>query len=266
LKPGIIFSAVFVVALLMALGLPQLTSAAPAYTGTAPVTAVSSSSQNQPAVHLSVLGGASAVGVQPATGGQPVATALPADRISANRSTSDSIPLTSVVSSAPELQSFIATVINNYPNQVVGVYVPGLFALPILQQPAGNFNFISPFDGALTQYAPPIEHGSISLLAHNYLAGRVFFNLQAGQKVILVYGDGRLQTYRVSSIDQYQALSPLDPYSNFIDQADPYASIQSFQQVYDRYYKVGGQLVFQTCVEKYGDLSWGRIFIVALPE
>jgi hypothetical protein len=265
LKPGTIFSAVFVVALLMALGLPQLTSAAPAYTETAPVTAVSSSTQNQPAVHLSVLGGAAAVGVQPTTDDQPETSALPAERVSAG-STSDSIPLTSVVSAAPELQSFVATVINNYPNQVVGVYVPGLFALPILQQPAGNFNFISPFDGALTQYAPPIEHGSISLLAHNYLAGRVFFNLQAGQEVILVYGDGRLQTYRVSSIDQYQALSPLDPYSNFIDQADPYASIQSFQQVYDRYYKVGGQLVFQTCVEKNGDLSWGRIFIVALPE
>jgi hypothetical protein len=36
--------------------------------------------------------------------------------------------------------------------------------------------------------------------------------------------------------------------------------------VYDRYYKANGYVVFQTCIEKNGDLSWGRIFIVAQPN
>ena len=82
----------------------------------------------------------------------------------------------------------------------------------------------------------------------------------------LVYGDGHLQNYQVSTIDYYQALSPLDPYSDFIDQADLSGTIQSFQQVYDRYYRASGYLVFQTCIEKNGDPSWGRIFVVAQPE
>lgn len=243
MKPGYIFSAVFVVILAMVLGLPQLTAVSPVH-------AAEPASRSTESV----------------TEGQPTLAPQPPEAvreavIAPTAALQDSIPLTSFAVS--ELQSFIDAVMNNQAGQVVGVYRPGLFALPIFQQPANDHNFISPFDGAITQYAAPLEYGSIGLLAHNHLSGRVFFNLEIGQEVTLVYGDGSLIRFRITAIDNYQALSSSDPYSDFIDQADPSGTILSFQEVYDRYYKVDGQLTFQTCIEKNGDLSWGRIFIVA---
>ena len=251
MKPGYIFSAVFVVILAMVLGLPQLTAVSPVHAA-------------EPASRSAVIDAAPST--ESGTEGQPTLAPQPhvAEReavIAPIAAQQDSIPLTSVAAS--ELQSFIDAVLNNQAGQVVGVYRPGLFALPILQQPANDHNFISPFDGVITQYAAPLEYGSIGLLAHNHLSGRVFFNLEIGQEITLVYGDGSLIRFRITAIDNYQALSSSDPYSDFIDQADPRGTIQSFQEVYDRYYKVDGQLTFQTCIEKNGDLSWGRIFVVA---
>lgn len=275
MRPAYIFTAVFIVALFMAIGLPQLATAAPVS-----ATAAMSADRSQPVVNQSP-----AEKVQSATPTQitrdqasavPESSAAvqPADLTASNAapvekgrlgSEQDGIPLTSIAQVAPELQSFIDSVANNHPDQVVGVFVPGRFALPVLQQPVDDINYITPFDGALTQYAPPLDDNVVSLLAHNFLAGRVFFDLQVGDSVTLVYGDGHLAHYLVDTIDTYQALSPLDPYSDFIDQADLSGSLQTFLQVYDRYYRTSGQVVFQTCIEKNGDLSWGRIFVVARP-
>jgi hypothetical protein len=254
LKPGYIFSAVFVIALAMAVGLPQLT-AVPSVQAAEPfpyTVFVDPNKIAQPALDQSESSELREAAPAAAAADSSTAAVL-----------QDTIPLTSIV--APELESFINSVVNHRAGQVVGVYVPGVFALPIQQQPAGNHSFITPFDGAITQYGPPLAHGTISLLAHNYLSGRVFFNLKIGQQVTLVFGDGSLDRYQITTIDNYQALSPTDPYSDFINQNDASGAVQSFQQVYDRYYKVDGQLVFQTCVEKFGDLSWGRVFIVAQP-
>ena len=292
MKPGFIFSAVFVVSLLMAVGLPQLMITSSANAGTAPLTSQSQPpaveeqpvaegqpaaeelpvAEKLPAVDQSSAAAQAPTPAQRLVDSQPGAEQLPSPAPTAMvtaaqaASLQDGIPLTSIAQNSPELLSFISTVINNQADQVVGVYVPGVFALPILQQPAGDMNYITPFDGALTQYAPPLENNVISLLAHNFLAGRGFFHLETGSVVTIVYGDGRLANYQVSTIDRYQALSPLDPYSDFVDQADPSGTVQSFQQVYDRYYKASGYLVFQTCIERNGDLSWGRIFVVAQPE
>jgi len=60
----------------------------------------------------------------------------------------------------------------------------------------------------LTQFSLPSQFGNVGLLAHNTLSGKFFFQLEVGQEVRLVYGDGRVEYFVIQRILQYQALQP----------------------------------------------------------
>jgi hypothetical protein len=162
-----------------------------------------------------------------------------------------------------QLESFAASIINGQAEQVVGVYVPGVFALPVFQQPADQASYVSDQDETITQFSSVNKYGSIGLLAHNYLSGERFFELGEGQDVVILHGDGHHESYRIYKIDRYQALTPTSVYSNFIDLADPTQTIITAGDVFNRIYTKPDQLVFQTCIEANGNYSWGRIFISA---
>ena len=101
-------------------------------------------------------------------------------------------------------------------------------------------------------------------MAHNTLSGRAFSRLAIGQEVRLVYGDGRVETFVVSQILRFQALDPKSVSSTFrsLDQNESLSAGEVFHRAY-----VGERrLVFQTCIEAEGNLSWGRLFVVALPK
>jgi hypothetical protein len=63
---------------------------------------------------------------------------------------------------------------------------------------------------------------------------------------------------------QYQALQPYSPNSDFrdLETNDTISAVQLFGKVYrgDRH------VTFQTCIEAYGNSSWGRLFIIAKPK
>jgi hypothetical protein len=254
LKPTFIFSAVLVVSAAMALFLPGLASAPPPDPAALvePLTATMAPADQ------------AAVVVAP----NPFANTAAQSEIAPTAAVNQAAPHAGAAippTSLSNLDSFAASLVNNIPTEVVGIYAPDLFALPVEQQPPVDHNYIAPYDGTLTQYGAPMEDGTIAMLAHNYLSGRSFFNLQPGQEIVIVYGDGHQDTYTVTGIDEYQALSPTDPFSDFIDLDDPSGALQSYQQVYNRYYTTPGLLVLQTCIENNGDWSWGRLFVVAEP-
>lgn len=145
------------------------------------------------------------------------------------------------------------------------VYVGGLIALPVVQQPKGNANYVSTQDGQLTQFATVSEYGNIGLLAHNYLSGKSFSQLTIGQQVRLVYADGQAEYFIVKEILRYQALEPTSPYSSFknLDNKD---EILSAGEMFDRAYGGERHLTFQTCIKAKGSSSWGRLFIIATPQ
>jgi hypothetical protein len=159
------------------------------------------------------------------------------------------------------LDLLIASVTNNQPGQVTGVFVPGKLSLPVLQQPGGYSSYVSTRNDIITQFSSSNAYETIGLLAHNFLSGAKFFGLSVGEPVFIVFGDGRTEQYQVSGIDRYQALSPANIYSDFIDLSSN-TKLNS-TQVFNREYTNGNQVVFQTCIEANGDPSWGRIFIVA---
>jgi hypothetical protein len=132
-------------------------------------------------------------------------------------------------------------------------------------QPNGEESYVSTDDQTLTQYGTPARYGTIGLLAHNYLSGKSFFQLKPGQQIGITYGDGRIAYFQVSAVQAYQAISPQDIRSDFVDLSGPQGHRLTYSQLFERVYTQAGQLVFQTCIEANGDISWGRIFILADP-
>ncbi|MHB1481102.1 MAG: hypothetical protein ACYCXH_02155 [Bellilinea sp.] len=169
--------------------------------------------------------------------------------------------------SAVSLAPFVASVATSgNPNQAAGIFAQGLFAAPIVQQPASAPGFVSTEAEIATQFAMATQYGSIALLAHNYLLGGQFFDVDMGEVLALVYGDGHIQTYRVVEVMEYQALSPNSPYSDFVDLKDPTGQRISVTSLFYAVYAQEGKLVLQTCIEANGEPSWGRLFIIAQPE
>ncbi len=163
----------------------------------------------------------------------------------------------------PSFESFVAQVSNGQAGAVRGVYVPGVLAHVVEQQPSGNANHITFQNDAVSQYQVAAAYDVVGLLAHNYLAGADFFDLAVGQEVRVVFGDGTHTAYRVDAIRRYEALDPHNPYSDFRDlETDAVVnSLDVFMQVYTGPHHV----TFQTCIARNGNAFWGRLFVTATP-
>jgi len=164
----------------------------------------------------------------------------------------------------PSFADFSKTVQNGQSDVLRGVYVPNVLALPIVQQPSGNAGYVSNNDGEATQFRMASQFGNVGLLAHNHLAGKSFSGLTVGEEIRLVYGDGRVEYFVVKEVLKYQALQPNSPYSSFknLDKDETLTAEQMFKRVYfgDRH------VTFQTCINAEGNLSWGRLFVIAIPR
>ena len=164
----------------------------------------------------------------------------------------------------PSFTEFSKLVQNNQAGVLRGVYVADVLALPIVQQPVGNAGYVSSMDGEITQFAMAAQYGNVGLLAHNNLSGRLFPKLAVDQEVRLVYGDGKVEYFVIKQILQYQALQPTSPYSSFRDLTTN--KKLSAEQLFKKVYGGDRHVTFQTCMEANGSLSWGRLFVIAVPR
>ena len=164
---------------------------------------------------------------------------------------------------AGSLQEFVTSVENGQKNTVVGIYVPGLLALPVSQQPSGQAGYVTRNPNELTQFNLASQYGTVGILAHNDLAGADFTNIEVDDYAVVVYGDGHIDYYQVSKIEDYQALTPSSTFSDFIDLDNNRQMTAG--NVFNRIYGPGNRLVLQTCITANGDPSWGRMFIIATP-
>lgn len=142
--------------------------------------------------------------------------------------------------------------------------IDGFKSLPIVQQPRGNSNFVSSLQNYVTEFQTAANYGTVGLLAHNYLAGRHFFQILPGQEITLVYSGLRTERFVVTEIQRYQALEPESPSSDFIDlKTGKYLTTsQLFKKIYK---EPSGYLILQTCISVPDSPSWGRLFILAEP-
>jgi hypothetical protein len=166
--------------------------------------------------------------------------------------------------SAIDLSDFVSVGDFVDSEQIVAVYAAGLFTLPVVQQPQDRPWFVSSASNTITQFALAGEYGSLGFLAHNTLAGSVFYNLEVGQEVRIILGDGTSRRFIIEEIMGYQALDPDNPYSSFRP-AEGIGKDLSSTELFNLIYAVANRAVFQTCIEKNGDPNWGRYFVIAYP-
>ncbi len=165
--------------------------------------------------------------------------------------------------SLPRLEEFIRQVDDSTAFGPLGLYVNGKMALRIVQQPNGDPKYVSQESDTATQFYRARLFGTIGLLAHNFLSGREFLTLQPGQDLIVVYGDRKIEHFKVSEITDYQRMTLADIHSDFMEVNSGLHS--SADQVFARYYERGHVLTLQTCLARNGVSDWGVRFIMAEP-
>lgn len=165
--------------------------------------------------------------------------------------------------SPPDFLNFVESVKDGNANILKGVYVPNVLSLPVIQQPVGNPGYVSQNAGVVTQFSMAAEVGNVGLLAHNHLAGKNFMNLNVGDEVRLVYGDGDIEYFIVTELLEYQALQPYSPYSEFRDLATD--QTMSAVELFRKVYRGKRHVTFQVCIEADGIDAWGRLFVIAEP-
>jgi len=163
----------------------------------------------------------------------------------------------------PDLNTFIETVTDGNASSLRGVYVSNVMALSIVQQPTGYAGYVSTEESVATQFGIATEVGNVGLLAHNTHAGSLFSNIKQGDRIILIYGDGHIESFMANSIQRYQALDPLNPYSEFKD-LETQTSFTA-ESLFNNVYRGEYHLTLQTCIDNNGNPSWGRLFIMAIP-
>jgi len=168
-----------------------------------------------------------------------------------------------VSSTLPRLNTFIENLKDGEANVLRGIYIPNVMAFSIQQQPNGNPGYVSSIDSVVTQFSAASKAGNVGLLAHNQLAGKSFSEIKQGDQIILVYGDGHTEVFIAENLQRYQALDPLSPYSQFkeLESQTTLTAEELFKTVYAGEY----HLTLQTCIENEGNLSWGRLFVIAKP-
>lgn len=144
-----------------------------------------------------------------------------------------------------------------------GVYLGNTRYLHVVDQPSDKPGFVSGISGVATNFQLASRYGNIGLIAHNYLGGKYFLDLNVGDKLYIMNGRRERQCYQVTSIHRFQALNPQSPRSDFIDlDTRLYYNVN---EVFKRVYTGDHHLVLQTCIEKGDIKEWGRLFIIAHP-
>lgn len=161
------------------------------------------------------------------------------------------------------LESFSNLIYNGDRNAVRGIYTLNGLALRVIQQPAGNPTYVSSIENVITQFSQAAEKNIIGLLAHNFAAGRYFTNLQPGNIIQVIYGDGSHLDYSVTEISRYRAVQPDSPLTSLVNLDN--GEVLSAEQAFFKVYSGQHHLTLQTCIAQDGNNTWGRLFILAYP-
>jgi hypothetical protein len=185
-------------------------------------------------------------------------------------SVSDQTVITPIPTEAPPqpakrvFDEFVNAIKTGDKKKVVGIYVDRKLALRVVYQPPNDAAFVSTINGVATYFLLPYtvakNHG---FLAHNFLAGALFFDLKPGDAVQVIWGDGSYDDFEVLEIREFQALSPRSPRSDFVDLST--GEKLNATNLFIEIYKGDFHIALQTCIARNNDDSWGRHFVLAPP-
>ncbi len=141
------------------------------------------------------------------------------------------------------------------------IILPNKICLRIIQQPKNKDEFVSPIVGCVTQFRKPNLYGCLGILAHNYSSGKHFSDLKIEEIVEYIKDDKTKNFYKINKIEKYQALSPKNTKSQFINLETNQKL--SYNQLFTKMFTKKNTMVFMTCIQKEEEMSWGRLFVMA---
>lgn len=162
-----------------------------------------------------------------------------------------------------DFRTFVENLQGGEPGVPIGVYIEDTLALEIEQQPEDNNAYVPPEWGKASQFRSADRYGVTGLLAHNYLSGSDFYNIQLDQEVRVVYGEGLVRLYQVKEIRGYQKLEPTNLTSDLVE-LDTGKRVTT-PEVFGRFYQGDHRVTFQTCLARDNLSNWGLTFITAEP-
>lgn len=168
-------------------------------------------------------------------------------------------------SMATNLQDLVKEVSDGRASQPEALYLPGGSSLTVVRQPAGSPGYVSASPTVATNFTLAEQRGVHGFLAHADLGGKKFQTLSVDDLILMITGDGQIQSYSVFAILRFQAVRPNDPFSEYIDLDHGEARLTN-REVFAIAYGLSGSLVLQTCMSNDGDDAWGRLFVIATPK
>ena len=84
-------------------------------------------------------------------------------------------------------------------NELVGLFAPDNFEFKIIQQPLNHPEYVSEQEDSLTEFSLAKSETSTGLLAHNYLAGKHFSNLEIDDLLITISADKTISIFLLTS-------------------------------------------------------------------
>ena len=133
------------------------------------------------------------------------------------------------------------------------VYMNGYY-LDTVSQNSATYVSTEPFE--LT------ELNQNGYLAHNWLAGKLFYDLKIGDEVVIIR-DGKHDRYSVTEILQYQVLDNGNNIREYVNLSSGEWLTET--QLFERAYK-DGKTTYQTCIKRGDNWSWGRLFLITSPS
>jgi hypothetical protein len=100
---------------------------------------------------------------------------------------------------------------------------------------------------------------ALTFLAHIELDGQYFDDIK--QDEIIYYFDKEWAAYQVKEIIVAEASDPYSKYTYLLIHDLWRPPIETYMLIYGQ----AGKLILQTCVERHGNYSWGRLFVIAEP-
>jgi hypothetical protein len=144
------------------------------------------------------------------------------------------------------------------------IVFPNSPPIPTVPQPSGDYAWVSKDSNALTEFSMSKDwYGIPTYGAHNYEIGKYISKLNIGDTIAFQEGTpqrGGGYAKKVTGVRRFQAERPRDYLSPLIDldTGKKYTSTELSKEIYKN--KKG--TVFQTCIEKDGNINWGRLFVI----
>ena len=146
----------------------------------------------------------------------------------------------------PEFDTFTEMVKNGKAENITGLYVPSVFAAPVIQIPdPKNISYVDKKNISQFPWNPEV----FGVVAEKTQIVKYFLKLEKGNKINVIFGDGSFMEFVVYDILELKVKKKFDPFSDLttLDGNTTYTPEQALNMIYENPDPGLFELRAQTC-------------------